>query len=144
MGLHKKYKTPEEMQKAIDKYFDTCKPYPFTYVNEKGEEKQAFDKNGIPVFKLNPPTHEGLALYLGFASRQSLYDYEGYSDDFSYTIKQARTKITKIISEGGLEGTIPPSISIFHLKNLGYTDNQKVEHSGGMDIVYLDKQDEGL
>jgi len=129
-GRPRKYKTPEEMQVAIDEYFDKCVPTPMTYKDENGEDKQVFDRNGIPVFKLNPPTHEGLALHLGFASRQSLYDYEGYDKEYSYTIKRARTIITKIIAEGGLEGNIPAAVSIFHLKNLGYTDSQKIEHSG--------------
>ena len=48
------------------------------------EEYQALCKvDGVPI------TLTGMALHLGFASRQSLYDY-GKRSDFSYSLKKGR------------------------------------------------------
>ena len=62
-------------------------------------------------------TMTGLALHLGFASRQSMYDYEK-NDKYSYTIKRAKSLIElsyeKDIKMG--EGTAG---HIFALKNFG-------------------------
>ena len=55
------------------------------------------------------PTMTGLALFLGFCSRQSMYDYEEKSQ-FSYTIKRARTFIEceyeKMLHNGQCTGAI--------------------------------------
>jgi len=64
------FESEEEMQEAIDRYFDTAKT----------------------------PTISGLAYELGFVSRQSFYDYEK-RDDFSYTIKRARLRIEMMYEE---------------------------------------------
>ena len=71
------YNSAEEMQIAIDQYFD----------------------------ETSIKTISGLAYHLGFESRQSFYDYES-KPEFSYTIKRARTKI-EIHYEEKLQGTTP-------------------------------------
>lgn len=131
-GRPPKYETPEEMQEAIDTYFNSKKP-----------EFAGNDLKGYPIYKLNPPTITGLSLHLGFASRQSYYDYEK-KKDFSYTMKRARLYCENYIEESLYSGDIPPSAGIFALKNFGWSDKQEVEHSGSMNVVYLDRQDEGL
>jgi hypothetical protein len=75
----------------------------------------------------------GLALYLGFADRQSLHDYEK-REPFSFTIKQARTRVEKFYEEQ-LTVSRNPSGSIFALKNFGWSDRQEVEHSGTIDNI---------
>jgi hypothetical protein len=65
-------------------------------------------------------TTTGLALFLGFASRQSLYDYEKRSEPFSYIIKRAITVIESGY-ETNLHGTTPTG-SIFALKNMGWRE----------------------
>ena len=67
-------------------------------------------------------TVTGLAMYLGFDSRQSLYDYEK-RDGFSYIIKNARLAV-----ENDYELSLrTPAVAgaIFALKNMGWRD--KVE-----------------
>jgi hypothetical protein len=94
-GQPAKFKTPEEMQAAIDQFFEP-------------ENK--------------PFTITGLAIYLGFCDRQSLYDYEK-RDEYSCIIKSARLKV-----ENGYENNLHannPTGSIFALKNMGWKD--KVE-----------------
>jgi hypothetical protein len=98
IGRPPKYKSPEELQEAIDAYFELT------------------DK----------PTISGLALALGFESRQSFYDYE--QGDFSYTIKRARLQI-EAVYEQKLHGAQCTG-AIFALKNFGWTDKTEVEQTG--------------
>lgn len=65
----------EEMIQKIGEYIDFAD-------NKKGKE-------GKGIYTL-----EGAALYLGFASVQSLYDYEKRSEDFSYVINRYRLFLT--------------------------------------------------
>jgi len=70
----------------------------------------------------------GLAYFLGFESRQSLYDYEKRSE-FSYIIKRARLRI-----ESEYEKKLSykhPVGSIFALKNMGWADKQEIDHTTG-------------
>lgn len=78
-----------------------------------------------------PATITGLALYLGFESRQSFYDYEE-KENFSYTIKKARLRIENEY-EMKLSGNNVAG-SIFALKNLGWKDKTETEHSGKLDV----------
>ena len=72
MGKPPMYKTVDEIEEKIEKYFKDCKGYPLT--DSKG--KQMFNKFGSPVFiDVHPPTVTGLALALGFTSRQALLNY---------------------------------------------------------------------
>ncbi len=93
--MKRKYLTPEDMQEQIDLYFN----------NEEDV------------------TITGIALFLGFESRQSLYDYEKKSD-YSYIIKRARMFVENTY-EKGLK-TQYSSGSIFALKNMGWTDKQEI------------------
>lgn len=69
-----KYKTVEELQAAIDAYFEGCQGKP--YLDKDGNA--VMSKSGEPVIiGAHPPTVTGLALALGFASRQALLNYQG-------------------------------------------------------------------
>lgn len=96
------FETPEEMQAKIDQYFNEI----------------ADSEGNITI--------TGLVLYLGFCSRQSFYDYEN-KEDFSYTVKRARTMIEQSY-ENKLHGTTPTG-PIFALKNLGWQDTQAISLS---------------
>ncbi len=83
------FKTPEEMQKKIDAYFEDCKGHPLT--DDNGNV--ILDKYGQPIILgVKPLTVTGLALALGFATRQSLLDYEG-KGQYRYMIQQAKLRI---------------------------------------------------
>lgn len=86
-------------------------------------------------------TITGLAYYLGFASRQSFYDYEN-DERYSYTIKRARLFMESVYEGQLLKGNVAGAI--FALKNFGWSDkqeiDQKTEHSGtigfsGIEII---------
>jgi len=99
----KKFKTDKDLQDAIEEYF----------VGVLSDEKN--------------PTITGLALHLGFESRQSIYDYEK-SGKHSYTIKRARLAIEENY-EQRLHGNNPTG-AIFALKNFGWRDKTEQEISG--------------
>ena len=103
-GRPRHFKSPVEMQKAIDEYF---------------EETEKI-------------TICGLALYLGFISRQSFLDYSGYSEKYSDTIKAAKARVEQYYEEHiiGQNAAGP----IFALKNFKWSDKQEIQHSGDMGV----------
>lgn len=136
-GKPKKYETPEDITKAIDSYF--------TYIQGEPtidkESKLKWDR--VP----ESPTVTGLALHIGFASRQSIYDYIK-EEEFSYILKRAVTVIENH-HEKRMDGDKVAG-SIFVLKNMGWADKVDVT-SGGEKIknplysvreVIVDKSDE--
>lgn len=69
-----KYNTVDELQAAIDQYFEDCRGRPL--LDECGDPR--LDKHGNPIIVgAHPPTVTGLAYALGFSSRQSLLNYQG-------------------------------------------------------------------
>lgn len=83
------YKTAKEIQKKIDAYFEDCKGKPL--VDDEGAVMR--DKYGMPIFiDVRPPTITGLALALGFTSRQALLNYQA-KEEFVDTIMRAKAKV---------------------------------------------------
>lgn len=114
----------EELQDKIDEYFKTqVGMFPAkdadgdTIYKPNGESAQI-------VFEKKAPTITGLALYLGFSTRQSIYDYIKRDDKFSYIIKRAVGRIEEyaenIILGGGIAGTNATSGAIFWAKVHGW------------------------
>lgn len=115
IGRPRKYEKVEEMEKEIERYFEKC----------DGEKE--------------PYTMSGLALALGFDSRQSLLNYCDYSDDedndFLDTIKKAKMKCEVSVERGLLSGKYNSTGAIFNLKNnFGWKDKQEIEQTGEQDI----------
>ena len=123
------FDTPEAMQLKIDEYFEYMEPK--ILKDDKGQVLT--DRNGKPVYeKYKKPSVVGLALYLGYASRQSLYDND--KGEFSYIIKRAKARIEEKVLMNTSEGDVPTALGIFLLKQFGYTDKQEIQHSGEMSI----------
>jgi hypothetical protein len=74
------------------------------------------------------PTMAGLALHLGFASRQSLYDYLERDNAVSYVIQKAMLALEDF-HERRLSGSQQCVGSIFWLKNRGWVDRTELVHS---------------
>ena len=119
-GRPLKYKTPEELQTAIDKYF-LNPPNKKVITNTDGSTTE------VPIF-----TVSGLGYFLGFMDRQSLYDYCKRGDNFSCIIRRAKYFIESEY-EAKLQGTNVVGI-IFALKNMGWRDKSEVEQSGDSQI----------
>ena len=88
MGRPPEYSSVEEMQKKIDEYFLECEGKPLVIDGEV-----MLDKSGQPIITGKKPlTITGLALALGFNTRQALLNYEG-KPEFVDTIKRAKTVV---------------------------------------------------
>src|SRR5512138_2262315 len=109
-GGPRRFNTNKELQEKIAEYFNQF---------DLPEEKRK-----IKLYETRP-TVTGLALFLGFESRQSFYDYENLPE-YSYTIKRARLSI-ELIYENMLVDKNTASGSIFALKNFGWSDKQTIE-----------------
>tara|TARA_R110000751_G_C13749296_1_gene478180 strand:+ start:111 stop:497 length:387 start_codon:yes stop_codon:yes gene_type:complete len=105
------FKDKQELQSCIDEYL-TNPPV-----------KVVVTKDG-PI-EVPAVTITGLALHLGFESRQSLHDYEK-RDEFSYIIKRARLEVENSyefqLQHGNSTG------AIFALKNMSWTDKTQTEN----------------
>lgn len=115
-GRPRKFSNKQLLQNKINDYFANCPDF---------LTLSAFNKNTgeFVEYKKCTPTMTGLALYLGFNSRQSMLDYEK-NPEFSCTIKNARLRIEheyeKQLYMDKCTG------AIFALKNFGWRD--KVEN----------------
>jgi len=97
----------EAIQKKIDDYFASLE-----------------DEEGKPT----PPTFSGLALALGYASRQSLWENAVSGVPISLPIKRAMLRIESF-AEARAYGNNAAG-PIFILKNRGWSDKQEVELTG--------------
>jgi hypothetical protein len=125
-GQPPKYKTPEELQSAMDSYFTEC------------EAKDNF------------PNVAGMTVHLGFADPQSLIDQEVRGEQYSWIIKRAKRKMWDGKFQAACKGQINSTIFIFDsINNHGLINNRaesKSEHTGadGGPIEYRSKTDEEL
>lgn len=95
-GPAPKYTSKEEIIDLINDYFESCKGEPFI---DEVTGKQMVDKFGYPIFiGQRPPTVTGLALALGFKSRQSLLNYAG-KKEFRDVIIEAKSRIEMYVEE---------------------------------------------
>lgn len=101
LGRPRLYKSHEEFDAKVDAFYHHCK--------ESDE----------------PVTWTGLALFLGFSSRQSIDEYLKY-DGFSDSVKRAKT-LVEYAYEKKLHGTTAAG-AIFALKNMQWSDRQEIEH----------------
>lgn len=137
-GCPPMYKTPEEMQKVIDQYFEDCSG---EYVVIDGEV--AVDKNGYPIkTKERPLTITGLALALGFTTRQALLNYEG-KPEFVDTVRRAKAKVEQYAEERlydreGVNG------AKFNLSNnfKGWSEKQQIDSNVNLAPVVFTGSDE--
>jgi hypothetical protein len=99
------YANAAKMQEAVDAYFASCNG---TFIKDDDGE-YITDKAGNPfLFGGKPPTVTGLALALGFNSRQALLNYQG-REAFNDTVTRAKAKIeeyaeTRLFDRDGVQG----------------------------------------
>ena len=110
VGRPPTYKTVEEIQEKIDQYFAQCEGAEKVdadgnvLTDKYGEpimfgRKPLTNKFGQPViYGTKPPTVTGLALALGFTSRQALLNYQAKAE-FVDTITRAKTRIEQYAEE---------------------------------------------
>lgn len=127
------YKSKEEIQEKIDKYFSDCNGE----VLKDEEGNPILNKyGGVIIMGSKPPTITGLALALGFSSRQALLNYQD-REEFNDTIMRAKSRVEQYAEErlfdrDGSNG------AQFSLKNnfKGWNADKKEENQqGGITIV---------
>jgi len=104
----------EEVDKLIAQYFSDC------------------EQNG------KRPLITGIALALGFESRQSFYEYEK-KPAFTYTLRKARMRIENALEQSLDDRGKATAGVIFGLKNMGWKDsveqtNIEVQQTGARDF----------
>ncbi len=125
-GRPLQYKTKEELQAVIDKYFDDCTVNRLisAAMQAKGDVTVPERPDDMVTYD-EYPTVSGLGLCLGL-SRQGLINYQGRKE-FVDTIKNAKARI-----ESTLEQRLyypQPTGVIFNLKNnYGWDDKQSIDH----------------
>ncbi|MBQ8248267.1 MAG: hypothetical protein IJY93_00075 [Clostridia bacterium] len=93
-GAPPKWKSAEEMQARLDKYYASCEPR----VIRDADGKPVTDKRGNAVYYQRPLTTTGIARALGFRSRQSLYNYRG-KKEFKEIIDDALMRVEEYTEE---------------------------------------------
>ena len=151
-GRPLKYETQEALEEAIQAYFTSCqhhweektmmKPvYDYKDLNEDNPEAKPNFKKVLRVIDGKVeyetviemievpavvPTVTGLAVALD-TTRRTLLDYEA-SDEYSHTIKAAKTRIEAFNEAILVNGGAVPAGVIFNLKNnWGWVDRQELD-----------------
>jgi len=128
------FTTVEDFDKKVEEYYEyikgESKEMPYTKKLKDGSIETG--TNLVWVREPEPPSITGLALFLGFESRQSLYDYEDKTE-FSYSIKRAKLRVEKNYEKYLLSQSATGAI--FALKNFGWADKQQVEQSGNLNVL---------
>ncbi len=131
-GRPPKFKSIEELQTRIDKYFASC----WTQKRDKfgnpiyEKDKRGRKTNKKVLVQSIPYTIAGLATTLDM-TRQSILNYER-QDEFFDTIKRAKQRCEAYAEESLFIGKNPVG-AIFNLKNnYGWRDKFENEHSGNV------------
>ncbi len=114
-----KFKTVDDMQSAIDEYFDYCDNRTQQVYMQKLNQM-------VEMIKPAPYTILGLCRILGI-TRQTLLNYEKNEiyKKFFDTVKEAKLKIAEDVETRSIEGNAAGPI--FNLKNnFGYKDSQEI------------------
>lgn len=121
------YETPEALISRINEYFN--------WIGGEYHEEDGPEGEKVKVCDRAPerPTVTGLALFLGFDSKQSLYDYKK-KEEFSYPIKRALSVVENayenaLMSQGATG-------AIFALKNMEWTDKQQYDHTSNGESIF--------
>jgi hypothetical protein len=105
----------DEIQNKIDLYFESLER-----------------KVGDDIVR-DDPTFSGLALALGYTSRQSLWENSKSNKPISLPLKRAMLRIEESYEKGLRLQTCTGAI--FALKNRGWADKSEIEHSGSVTII---------
>ena len=100
VGRPRIFDTPEQFDAKVQEYYNNC------------------------IESNEPVTWTGLALYLGFSSRQSIDEYQKYKG-FSDSVKRAKL-LVELAYEKRLLGNNATG-PIFVLKNMGWSDKQELD-----------------
>lgn len=127
------YDKPEELEDKIVEYFEWIQGefeiHTKTITKTTGKGANAgttTETEPVKIWLRNPeePSITGLAIFLGFESRQSMYDYLK-KEPFSYSIKKGLLRVENNYEKG--LWTDKPTGPIFGLKNMGWADKTETK-----------------
>ena len=130
------FENPEDLENKVLEYFEWIQG---EYEERQGERITEKKDGSIitetytywfTIRERVTPSITGLAMFLGFESRQSMYDYLK-KDGFSYSIKKALLKVENNYEMGLWQEK--PTGAIFALKNMGWVDKTETKLSGDED-----------
>jgi hypothetical protein len=126
VGRPPKFESAEQMQEIIDAYFLECDGKPF--LDEHGNPMRNKDGKIIKDDR-RPYTITGLALALGFNSRQALLNYQA-KEEFNDTIMRAKARVERYAEER-LYDNHGANGAKFSLANnfKGWSEKQQIEGS---------------
>jgi len=123
-GRPRQWESPDEMQKAIDAYFERCDRRTRQVVVKEGRNSHVEE-----LADPEPYTVTGLAMALDL-TRQGLLNYEE-RPEFVDTIKRAKQRIEANTERRMLDGDGWGPGHIFSLKNnWAWKDTQTIDHEG--------------
>lgn len=141
-GQPRKINSVEEMQEKIDKYFAECEGD----ILKDGEGTIILNKYDSPIYiNSKPLTITGLALALGFNSRQSLLNYSAINEEYLDAITRAKSVIEEYTERRlfDKEGSNGAKFSLIN-NYKGWKEKQEVEsinHNYNQDITALSDAD---
>lgn len=114
------------------KYIDSCKDEEYRVVKSDGAQSTSYENK----IRVNLPTIEGLALYLGIA-RDTVYEWEKEHKEFSDIIGVLRSQQANMLINNGLSGNYNPTIAKVLLSKHGYVEKQEVDntHKGSVSFI---------
>lgn len=127
------FSNPEELKDKINEYFEYIEG---EFIIERkitskttGKGKEAVtttEDEPVKIWIRHPeaPSVTGLAFFLGFESRQSLYDYDKKAE-YSYIIKRGLIQVEMKYEKGLWQER--PTGAIFALKNMGWNDRTETD-----------------
>lgn len=133
------FASPEALSDACNEYFIYIQgEFHTEKKKQKNPDSGRMKETDVKVWDRpsEPATVTGLALFLGFASRQSLLDYEK-QEEYSGIIKRAKMRIEHSYERCLYEDK--PTGAIFALKNMGWKDKSEHEVTvpQGLSVTYI-------
>lgn len=133
MARPRRWKKVDDMQKAIDAYFESCKT---EFLRDDDGQIVRNSKGDAIILSQRRPTVAGLALALGFCSRQSLLNYLQRDDDdnkpFVDTITRAKLQIEDATAQAAFERDSARGACFLLQNGFGYREEKGVDVSGEM------------
>jgi hypothetical protein len=124
-GQPARYKSVDELQQAIDKYFLSCQAYKR---DDNGDIVMGVDGEPVTYYH-RPLTVTGLALALGFTSRLALLNYQD-KNEYVNAVTRAKLIIEDYTATQSFDNKAFQGAKFNLTNNYGWRDTQLVEVSG--------------
>jgi hypothetical protein len=121
--LQSTFTTATELTNHIDAYFDYIdSEYRLENKPGKGPQQAVAEQKKLCVREPGPATITGLALFLGFSSRQAFDDYE-QNGEFAHILKQGMLRVEAVYEKKLHQQS--SAGAIFALKSMGWNERSE-------------------